>query len=228
LTLLSGTECPMWFLYDRKEGFKKAWDFAGEGFLYIDYDQPGLIKHHEFSDWDETFPITIRDYPTSFFPEVLRVNELTYLWDKETVTFKEIEKQEIFSRIAVINHLLKALQENEASRALELIKDGFPLKEKVKDEKICLLEILDVDNFDIYIYRIDGYRLGAWALPQVNLLEKVDLKPPDRPYLIMALTKPKDKENEISLSPEDIKKLAVWEFSQSQPWKITDFKIFDL
>ncbi len=215
-------------MYDEKEGYKKAWDFAGEGFLFIDYDQVGLVKHHEFSDWDESFPITIRDYPTSFFEEVLRVREHTYLWDRETSSFYEIEQQEIFSRVAVINHLLKDLKEGDISSALEFIEEGYPLNEKIKEGKICLLDILDVHNTDIYIYKIDGIKLGAWALPQVDLLEKVDLEPTDRPRVVMALTEQKGNGKDISLSPEDIKKLAVWGFAPGKPWKVTDFKIFDL
>lgn len=215
-------------MYDEKEGYKKAWDFSGEGFLYIDYDQAGLVKHHEFSAWDDSFPKTLRGYPTSFFPEVLRVKEHTYLWNKENNTFNEIEQQEIFSRVAVINHFLKALKEGNTSHALEFIKDGVPLREIIKEEKICLLEILDVNNTDIFIYKIDGTKLGAWDLPQVDFLEKIDLEPTGRPIVIMALAKQKENGADIPLSPEDIIKLAVWEFSHSRPWKITSMIVYKL
>lgn len=214
-------------IYDEREGYKKAWEFSGEGFLFIDPDQLGLLKHHEFSGWDPSFPITIRGYPTSFFPEVLRVMEHTYIWDKEKHSFNEVEQTEIFSRVSVINHFLKALKEKDFPRALEFIKDGFPLKDKIKGEKINLPQLLDIDNSDIYIYQIDELKLGAWDLPQVDLLEKIDFEPPDRPNLIMVMTKPKEQNEETTLSPDDIIRLAVWEFSHTHPWKITSFKIFD-
>ncbi len=111
------------FSYDQSQGYEKFWSTPTPSVELVHHDPLELVVI-EYIEWDETFPF----YDLSHYFQIChslfsRKRGTTYHWEKEEHILIPSEEKEFYDYFSVVNHLLKAIIEEDRERITSFITE---------------------------------------------------------------------------------------------------------
>lgn len=161
------------YQYHSGEGYRRIWTLPTPSVKILE-TRPLQLFTIEYTNWDETFPFhDLSSYCSICLGLFSRQFGTLYRWEKEKGTFVKGEPQEIFGELAVVNHLLKALMEQDLEEAAP-----FVTRNLLEEMDILSLPFLSEGHLFVYpdIYEWAPKVNYSGAGPLVNILFSRNMK----------------------------------------------------